>query len=140
MDDFEKILDEAEHEGIKMTQGLSRLLLGMWKNASDDLRAATQAARRLRAISILAAVLAAVCLCVCVYQGTVIQRQGGEIASLRGEVESIHKILDAGVIVEETTTTTETTTTVEQDTGEGSGNNVFQAGEGSSYTQDGGGE
>lgn len=35
------------------------------------------------------------------------------------------------------TTTTTTTTTVEQDTGEGSGNNVYQSGERASYTQEG---
>lgn len=124
MDDFEKILDEAEQEGIKMTQGLSRLLLGMWKNASDDLKAATQAARRLRVVSILASVLAAVCFCVCVYQGTVIRSQGGQINSLRGEVASIHRILEDGVVVEETTTTTETTTTQTVDGDSATINNV----------------
>lgn len=36
-----------------------------------------------------------------------------------------------------TTTTTTTTTTVEQDTGEGYGNNVYQAGEYAEYTQEG---
>ena len=36
-----------------------------------------------------------------------------------------------------TTTTTTTTTTVEQDTGEGWGNNVYQAGEYAEYTQEG---
>ena len=35
-----------------------------------------------------------------------------------------------------TTTETTTTTTVEQDTGEGSGNNVYQAGENATYTQE----
>lgn len=34
-----------------------------------------------------------------------------------------------------TTTTTTETTTVEQDTGEGSGNNVYQSGENASYSQ-----
>lgn len=117
MDDFEKILEASEREGIRVTQGLSRLLLSMWKNASDDLRAATQAARRLRAVSILSTALAAVCLCVCVYQGTVIHRQGGEIAS-------IHRILEDGVVVEETTTTTETTTTQTVDGDSATINNV----------------
>ena len=55
-----------------------------------------------------------------------IQRQGGEIASIRGELGSIHKILDAGVVVEEWTTTE----TINQDTGEGSGNNVYLGGDG----------
>lgn len=35
-----------------------------------------------------------------------------------------------------TTTTTTTTTTIEQDTGEGYGNNVYQAGEYAEYTQE----
>lgn len=133
MDDFEKLLNDAEREGIKMTQGLSRLLLGMWKSAQDDMKAATNAARRLSVVSIISAVLAISSLCVCCFMGADLQRQGGEI-------RAIHRVLDEGVVIEETTTTTETTTTVEQDTGEGSGNNVFQAGENSTYTQNGGGE
>lgn len=137
MDDAKKIIDEAEREGLQMSQGLLRLVLKMWDRAREDVQAATAAARRLRPLSVIAAVISAVCLCVCIYQGTVIQRQGGEISALRGEVDSIHKILEAGVVIEETTTTTETTT-IEQDTGEGSGNNVFQSGEYSSYTQNGG--
>lgn len=138
MDDAKRIIDEAEREGLQMSQGLLKLVLKMWESAREDVQAATAAARRLRPVSVLAAVLAAVCLCACIYQGTVIHRQGGEISALRGEVDSIHNILEAGVVIEETTTTT--TTTVEQDTGEGSGNNVFQAGDNSNYTQNGGAE
>lgn len=137
MDDFEKIMEGAKEEGLDMSQKLLGLVLHMWDRAREDVQAATAAARRLRPVSVLAAVLAAVCLCVCIYQGTVIHRQGGEISALRGEVDSIHNILEAGVVIEETSTTTETTT-IEQDTGEGSGNNVFQSGEYSSYTQNGG--
>lgn len=137
MDDFEKIMEGAKEEGLDMSQKLLGLVLHMWDRAREDVQAATAAARRLRPVSVIAAVISVVCLCTCIYQGTVIQRQGGEISALRGEVESIHKILDSGVVIEETTTTTETTT-IEQDTGEGSGNNVFQSGEYSSYTQNGG--
>lgn len=133
MDDAKKIIDEAEREGLQMSQGLLRLVLKMWEGAREDVQAATAAAKRLRVVSIIAILISAVCLCVCVYQGTVIHRQGGEIAA-------IHRILEEGVVIEETTTTTETTTTVEQDTGEGSGNNVYQAGDNSSYNQTGGGE
>lgn len=140
MDEFEKIMEEAEREGMKASRGLNRLLLGMWGSMKSDVNAATAESKRLRIVSIVLAAVAAICIITCVFMGSEVRRQAGDIASLRGEIESIHKILDAGVIVEETTTTTETTTTVEQDTGEGSGNNVFQAGEGSSYTQDGGGE
>ena len=64
----------------------------------------------------IAAVISVVCLCACIYQGTVIQRQGGEISALRGEAESIHKILDSGVVIEEITTTETTTQTIEGDT------------------------
>lgn len=124
MGDIEKIMEEAKDKGLEMSQKLLDLVLHMWESARNDVQAATAAAKRVRAVSIIAAVIASVCMCVCVYQGTVIQRQGaeiqrqvGEIAALRGEVESIHKILDAGVVVEETTTTTETTTqTIEGDT------------------------
>lgn len=137
MDDAKKIIDEAEREGLHMSQGLLKLVLKMWESAREDVQAAAAAARRLRPVSIISIVISAVCLFVCIYQGTVIQRQGGDISALSGEVDSIHKILDAGVVVEETTTTTETTT-IEQDTGEGSENNVFQSGEYSSYTQNGG--
>lgn len=133
MDEFEKIAKEAEREGITVSQNLIKILLSMWENAGKDLREATATARRLRVVAIVASVLSTVCLCCCIYMGTVIHRQGGEI-------DSIHRILESGVVVEETTTKTETTTTVEQDTGEGSGNNVFQAGENSSYTQNGGAE
>ena len=131
MDDAKKIIDEAGREGLHMSQGLLKLVLKMWESAREDVQAATAAAKRLRVVSIVAIVISVVCLCVCVYQGTVIQRQGGEIAS-------IHRILEEGVVIEETTTTT--TTTVEQETGEGSGNNVYQAGEDSTYTQNGGAE
>ena len=91
MDDAKRIIDEAEREGLQMSQGLLKLVLKMWESAREDVQAATAAARRLRLVAVLAAVLSAVCLCVCVYQGTVIQRQGCEIAS-------IHRILEEGVV------------------------------------------
>ena len=132
MDDFEKVLRDAEKEGISMANGLSRLLMGMWKSAQDDLKSATEAARRLRVISIIASIISVVCLASCIYMGSELNRQ-------RGEIASIHKILEQGVVIEEKTTTTETTT-IEQGTGEGSGNNVYQAGDNSNYTQNGDGE
>lgn len=117
MDDAKKIIDEAEREGLQMSQGLLKLVLKMWESAREDVQAATAAARRLRLVAVLAAVLAAVCLCVCVYQGTVIQRQGGELAA-------IHRILEEGVVIEETTTATETTTTQTVDGDSATINNV----------------
>lgn len=137
MDEFEKIMEQAEQEGLKASRGLNRLLMGMWGSMKNDVNAATSESKRLRIVSIVLATLAAICIITCVFMGSEVRRQAGDIAALRGEIESIHKILDAGVVVEETTTTTETTT-IEQDTGEGSGNNVFQSGENSSYTQNGG--
>lgn len=116
MDDAKKIIDEAEREGLQMSQGLLKLVLKMWESAREDVQAATAAARRLRPVSVIAAVISVVCLCACIYQGTVIQRQCGEISALRGEVESIHKILDSGVVIEETTKTETTTQTIEGDT------------------------
>ena len=112
MDGYEKILDAAEREGLKMSQGLSKMLMVMWKNAAEDLKAATAAANRLRLIAWIAAVLAALCLACCIYMGNLLHEQSGEI-------EAIHRILDRGVTVEETVTTvTEETTTqsVEGDT------------------------
>lgn len=119
MNEFEKILDEAEREGLKMSQGLSRLLMAMWKNAADDLKAATAAAKKLRVIAWIAAVLAALCLCCCAYLATVVKSQGEVIQQQSGEIAAIHRILEQGVTVEETVTTvTEETTTqsIEGDT------------------------
>lgn len=117
MDDAKKIIDEASREGLQMSQGLLRLVLKMWEGAREDVQAATAAARRLRLVSIISIVIASVCLCVCVYQGTVIQRQGGELAA-------IHRILEEGVVIEEATTTTETTTTQTVDGDSATINNV----------------
>lgn len=131
MDDFEEIMSAVSQEGVSAARPVIKILTKMWQSARDDLKEATARANRLRVVSILAAVLASICLACCVYLGSVVHRQ-------QGEIDALHRILEEGVVVEETTTTTETTTTVEQDTGEGSGNNVFQAGESSSYTQNGG--
>lgn len=117
MDDAKKIIDEASREGLHMSQGLLKLVLKMWESAREDVQAATAAARRLRLVSVIAAVISAVCLCVCIYQGTVIHRQSGEIAA-------IHRILEEGVVIEETTTTTETTTTQTVDGDSATINNV----------------
>lgn len=119
MNDFEKILDEAEREGIKMSQGLSRMLMAMWRNASDNLKAATAAAKKLRVIAWIGAVATVLCLCFCAYLGTVVKSQGELIQQQSGEIAAIHRILEQGVTVEETVTTvTEETTTqsIEGDT------------------------
>lgn len=131
MDDFEEIMSAVSQEGVSAARPVIKILTKMWQTARDDLKEATARANRLRVVSILAAVLASICLACCVYLGSVVHRQ-------QGEINAIHRILEEGVVVEETTTMEETTTAITQDTGDGNGNNVYQAGENSSYTQNGG--
>ena len=133
MDDFDKIMESVEREGAKVSQGLAKMLLDMWKNASDDLKKSIKISRQLSVIAVIASVLAIISIAGCIYLQKEVQMQAGEISA-------IQEILDSGVVIEEQTTTTTTTTSVEQDTGEGSGNNIYQAGENSSYTQNGGDE
>lgn len=129
MDRFEKIMQEAEREGIKVNQGLSRLLLDMWRSAMEDVAQLTRRARVLFVVSIISSALCAALLAGCVYLGISVHEQAGEI-------DAIWEVFEEGVVIEETTTTTEeTVTTITQDAE--SGNNVYQAGEGSSYTQEG---
>ena len=111
MDEFEKIMESVEREGAKVSQGLAKMLLDMWKNAKDDLRESTKKARQLSVIAVIASVLAALSFVGCVYLGSIVHKQSGEI-------DAIQEILEAGVVIEETvTTTTEevTTQTVEGD-------------------------
>ena len=130
----ENIMKDAEQEGIKVNQGLSRLLLDLWKRTSDDLRSAISKSKKLFVVSLISSIVSALCICSCVYLATVVHTQAGQI-------RAIQEVLSDGVVIEETTTTTEETiTTITQDTGEGSGNNVYQAGESSTYTQSGGDE
>lgn len=96
MDDFEKMLAESEREGIKMIQGVSRVLRDMWVSACEELHRATSTAKTLRIISIIASTLSAVCLCFCVWAMSELHTQAGEI-------EAIHRILDAGVVTDPTT-------------------------------------
>lgn len=110
MNEFDKIMQEAENEGLKVNQGLSRLLLDMWKNAKDDLQKSIENSKRLFVVSVISSFLAIACLFVCFYLGSIVHRQSGEIAA-------IQKTIESGIVIEETTTTTETTTqTAEGDT------------------------
>ena len=110
MDDFEEIMSAVSQEGVSAARPVIKILTKMWQSARDDLKEATARANRLRVVSILAAVLASICLACCVYLGSVIHRQ-------QGEINAIHRILDEGVVVEEKTTTeTVTTQTIEGDT------------------------
>ena len=110
MDDFEEIMSAVSQEGVSAARPVIKILTKMWQSARDDLKEATARANRLRVVSILAAVLASICLACCVYLGSVVHRQ-------QGELDAIHRILEEGVVVEETTTTeTVTTQTIEGDT------------------------
>ena len=139
MDDFEDILKASEKECARTSQALSKLLLDLWKNTSADLKQAIKKAHYLSWVAGIASVLSALAIAGCIYLGTVVHRQAGEIKAIAGEIKAIQDILESGVVIEDVTTTTETSTTVTQDSWEGSGNNVFQAGENSEYTQNGGG-
>lgn len=110
MDDFEEIMSAVSQEGVSAAHPVIKILTKMWQSARDDLKEATARANRLRVVSILAAVLASICLACCVYLGSVVHRQ-------QGEINAIHRILEEGVVVEETATTeTVTTQTIEGDT------------------------
>ena len=139
MDEIETIMEHMKQESAAASQGLAKMVLDMYKNTKTGMEKATAAAKRMTWIAGIASALAVLCMASCVYLSSMVNKQAAEISSLRGEIASVQRILDQGVVIEETTTTTEETTTVTQDTGEGSGNNVFQAGENSQYTQNGGG-
>lgn len=110
MDDFEEVMSAVSQEGVSAARPVIKILTKMWQSARDDLKEATARANRLRVVSIVAAVLASICLACCVYLGSVVHRQ-------QGEINAIHRILEDGVVVEETTTTETTTTqTIEGDT------------------------
>ena len=92
MDDFEEIMSAVSQEGVSAARPVIKILTKMWQSARDDLKEATARANRLRVVSILAAVLASICLACCVYLGSVIHRQ-------QGEINAIHRILEEGVTV-----------------------------------------
>lgn len=104
MDEFEEIMKAVSDEGVSAARPVIKILTKMWQTARDELKEATARARRLRVVSIVAAVLSSICLCACVYLGSVVHRQ-------QGEIDALHRILEEGVVVEETVVTEETTTT-----------------------------
>ncbi len=108
-DELNEILSE-EGAGLTTYRAIIRVLVKMWQTAREEIRAATRAADRLRPVAAAAAVLAALSLAGCLYLGSVVHRQ-------QGELDAIHRILEEGVVVEEISTTeTVTTQTVEGDT------------------------
>ena len=94
MDDFEEIMSAVSQEGVSAARPVIKILTKMWQSARDDLKEATARANRLRVVSILAAVLASICLAFCVYLGSVVHRQ-------QGEINAIHRILEEGVVKDE---------------------------------------
>lgn len=108
-DELNEILSE-EGAGLTTYRAIIRVLVKMWQTAREEIRAATRAADRLRPVAAAAAVLAALSLAGCLYLGSVVHRQ-------QGELDAIHRILEEGVVVEEISTTeTVTTQTIEGDT------------------------
>lgn len=86
MDDFEEVMSAVSQEGVEAARPVIKILTKMWKNARDDLKEAAARANRLRTVAIVAAVLSALCLCGCVYLGSVVHRQ-------QGEIDAIHRAL-----------------------------------------------
>ena len=98
MDDFEEIMKAVSDEGVAAARPVIKILTKMWKNARDELKETAARANRLRVVSVAAAVLSALWLCGCVYLGSVVHRQ-------QGEIDALHRILDEGAVVEESTVT-----------------------------------
>lgn len=125
----------------KCSNSAKKILDEMADHRWDDVVKLTKSACFLRNITRAALALVAILLCVCAFLVFRVGEQEKEINALRGELKAVHEILDAGVVVSESSTTTETTnTTVEQDTSEGSGNNVFLDGDNTTYNENGGEE
>lgn len=123
----------------KCSNSAKKILDDMADRRWDDVVKLTNSSCRLRTITIAALVAVAVLLCVCVFLVSKTSEQGKQINALQGEVDSIQQILADGVVVSESETTTETTyTNIKQDTGEGSGNNVYLDGDNATYNQTGG--
>lgn len=123
----------------KCSNSAKKILDDMADRRWDDVVKLTNSSCRLRTITIAALVAVAVLLCVCVFLISKTSEQGKQINTLQGEVDSIQQILADGVVVEEVTTTETTTTeTINQDTGEGDGNNVYLGGDGATYNEAGG--
>lgn len=113
----------------KCSNSAKKILDDMAERRWDDVVKLTNSACRLRTITRAALIVVAVLLCVCVFLISRTTDQEKQIHALRGDLDAVHDILDAGVVVEEWTTTESTTTeTINQDTGEGNGNNVYLGG------------
>lgn len=117
MDDLEKRLMQygAEHggDGWAVVQMLMDIRAADRAEYAKAEKAAEATAKMKRTVAILVVIALALCLV----------------------TVSVFAVLASGIQIEHTTTTTTTTETITQDTGEGSGNNIYQAGEGSQYIE-----
>lgn len=125
----------------KCSNSAKKILDDMADRRWGDVVKLTDSACRLRTVTKAALTVMAVLFCICIFLIVRVTDQEKQIHALRGDLDAIHDILDAGVVVEEwTTTETTTTETITQDTGEGSGNNVYLGGDGATYNEAGANE
>ncbi|WP_130850924.1 hypothetical protein, partial [Intestinimonas timonensis] len=80
-DELNEILSE-EGAGLTTYRAIIRVLVKMWQTVREEIRAATRAADRLRPVAAAAAVLAALSLAGCLYLGSVVHRQQGELDAI----------------------------------------------------------
>lgn len=117
MDDLEKRLMQygAEHgdEGWNVVQMLMDIRNADRAEYEKAEKAVEATAKMKRTVAILVVIALALCLV----------------------TVSVFAVLASGIQIEHSTTTTET---IMQDTGEGSGNNIYQAGEYAQYSDGGG--
>lgn len=115
MDDMEKRLMQygAEHgdEGWSVVQMLMDIRNADRAEYAKAEKAAEATAKMKRTVAILVVIALALCLV----------------------TVSVFAVLASGIQIEHTTTTT--TETITQDTGEGGGNNIYQAGQGAQYIE-----
>lgn len=118
MNDFEN-----EKEALKHSVEVSRIMSEVLEHHERE----NKRLWRAFIVSLICNVIIAACMIWAVTNGQSIAN------------EAIYQALDAvaeiGVVSEETTTTT--TTEINQDTGEGGGNNVYQAGDDATYNESG---
>lgn len=120
----------------KCSNSAKKILDEMAENRWEDVVKLTDSACRMRAVTRVALLLMAFCFALSAFLFFEVKKHGAEIEALRGELKAVQEILSDGVVVE-SWTTTETTTneTIHQDTGEGSGNNVYLGGDNATYHQ-----
>lgn len=119
MNDFEN-----EKEALKHSVEVSRIMSEVLEHHERE----NKRLWRAFIVSLICNVIIAACMIWAVTNG---QSIANEAIS-----QALDAVAEIGVVSEETTTTT-TTTEVTQDTGEGGGNNVYQAGDNTTYNEAG---